>query len=111
MRAWLGIFVLVIYLIIPDLSFCQQEHGAIAMQSRRGFVTQVDSIGSLLVISDGGEELRFTVDPEARIQCGVNNITLDDLKSNDNVSVEYYNSSDGVLKAISITDNNAISSF
>ena len=111
MRTWLGIFVLVIYLIIPGLSFCQQEQGTAATQSKQGFVTQVDSIGALLVVSDGSEELRFSVDPEARIHRGVDNIMLDDIQSNDNVSVEYYKSSDDVLKAISITDNNAISNF
>jgi Domain of unknown function (DUF5666) len=111
MKTWLCICVLVISLIVPGMSFCQQEQGTPGTQSKQGVVTQVDSVGSLLVLFDGSEQLRFTVDQGTRIYRGTDNIMLDDLESDDTVTVEYYKSSDGVLKAVSITDNNIISSF
>ena len=111
MKIWLCICVLAIFLMAPGMSFCQQEQSTPETQSKQGVVSQVDSIGSLLVLFDGSEELRFTVDQGAKIYRGADNIELDDLESNDTVTVEYYKSPDGVLKAVSITDNNIISSF
>ncbi len=111
MKIWFRICVVVIFLMAPDMSFCQQEQGASQTQSRQGIVTQVDSVGSVLVIFDGSQQVRFTVDQATRIQSGVEDIILDELEVNDNVSVEYYKSADGVLKAVSITDNNIAVGF
>ena len=111
MRRWLNICVLAIYLIVPGMSFCQEEQNAPETRSKQGVVTGVDSIGSLLVIFDGSEQLRFTVDQAAKVYRGADNIMLDDLESNDTVTVEYYKSPNGVLKAVSVTDNNIISDF
>ena len=96
---------------MPGRSFCQQEQVAFETQSKQGVVTKVDSIGPFLVIFDGSEEVRFTLDQATIIQRGVDNIMLDDLESNDTVTVEYYKSPDGVLKAVLITDNNIAASF
>jgi len=111
MKIRLCVCVLAISLIVPGMSFCQQEQGNVETRSKQGVVTHVDSVGSLLVIFDGSEELRFTVDPAAKVYRGADNIMLDDLESNDTVTVDYYKSPDGVLKAVSITDNNIISDF
>ena len=111
MKVWLYICVIAISLMMPGICFCQQDEGSAEMQSREGVVTQVDSIGSLLVIFDGSEELRFFIDPSARIQRGTDNIMLDDLESNDTVTVRYYKSTDGVLRAVLVTDNNIASDF
>ncbi|MBU0547414.1 MAG: hypothetical protein KJ710_04560 [Candidatus Omnitrophica bacterium] len=111
MKTWLCICFLVIYLIVPGMSFCQQQEGTPETRFKQGVVTQLDSIGSLLVIFDGSENLRFSVEQSARIYRGTDNIMLDDLESNDTVTVEYYKSSDGVLRAVSITDNNIAASF
>jgi hypothetical protein len=111
MKTWFCICILMISLMVAGLGFCQQEQAAPETHSKQGTVTQIDSIGSLLVISDGNEELRFNVGQEAKIQRGIDNITLDDLESNDVVNVEYYKTPDGVLNAVSIVDNNITSSF
>ncbi len=111
MKIRLCVCVLAISLIVPGMSFCQQEQGNVETRSKQGVVTKVDSVGSLLVIFDGSEELRFTVDQAAKVYRGADNIMLDDLESNDTVTVDYYKSPDGVLKAVSITDNNIISDF
>jgi len=111
MKIWLCVIILAVSLIIPAASFCQQDQDAPRMQSKEGVVTQVDSVGSLLVVSDGIEMLRFNVDQDTKIQRGVDNIMLDDLESDDPVNVNYYKTPDGVLKAVLITDGNIISSF
>lgn len=111
MKIWLSICALMISLTAPDLTFCQQEQDAPETQARQGVVTQIDSVGSLLVIFDGIKEWRFKVEPGARIERGTDDIMLDDLESNDTVTVEYYKSPGGVLKAVSIVDNNITSSF
>jgi len=95
--------------MFSGMGFCQEDN--VVTQSRQGVVTQVDSIGSLLVISDGIEELRLVVGPDVKIQRGTDTIMLDDLESNDSVDVEYYKASDGTLNAVLITDNNIIASF
>ena len=53
MKKWLCIGVLATFLIVPAVSFCQEEQPALVTQSKQGVVTQVDSIASLLVIFDG----------------------------------------------------------
>ena len=111
MRKYLCVYVLIFLFMIPAMSFCQQEQGNLVTQSKQGVVTQVDSIGSLLIIFDGIQQVRFSVDPAAKIYRGIEDIMLDDLESNDTVTVEYYKSSDGLLKAVSITDNNIAASF
>ena len=111
MKVWVCISVLLISLVIPGLSFCEQDQDTPVTQIKQGIVTQIDSIGGLLVMFDGIEQLRFKVAPNAKIMRGVDDITLDDLESNDSVSVVYYKSQDGTLGAVSITDNNVISSF
>lgn len=111
MKTWFCICILMISLMVAGLGFCQQEQGAHETHSKQGFVAQIDSIGSLLVISDGNEEFRFNVVQGAKIQRGIDNITLDDLESNDVVNVEYYKTPDGALNAVSVTDNNITSSF
>ncbi|MDD5561658.1 MAG: hypothetical protein PHT50_06000 [Candidatus Omnitrophica bacterium] len=111
MKILLCISALSVSLIAPGLSFCEQGESTHEMFSREGVVTQVDSIGSLLVISDGIEEARFNVEEGAKIQRGIDDIMLDDLESNDTVNVQYYKAPDGTLKAVSIVDNNIASSF
>jgi len=109
MKNWLCIYILAVFLIAPGISFCQQ--GDIETQSRQGIVSQVDSIGSLLVIFDGSKQIRFVVEQGAIIQRGIDNIMLDDLESDDTVTVEYYKAPNGVLRAVSIIDNNIAASF
>lgn len=111
MKKLLWIYLTVIFLIAPAVSFCQQDQDNLLTQSIQGFVTQVDSVGSLLVISDGSQELRFNVDRATKIQRGIEDIMLDEIESNDPVVVEYYKSADGNLKAVAITDNNAVAGF
>lgn len=111
MRMWLSVCVLAVFLMVPDIGFCQQEEGVLETQFKDGVVTQVDSIGSVLEIFDGNRAVSFSVDPAAKIRRGIDSIMLDDLESNDSVTVEYYKTSDGVLKAVSITDSNLIASF
>jgi hypothetical protein len=96
---------------MPGTSFCQEAQGDIETHSRQGVVSEVDSVGSFLIIFDGNEQIRFSVDQSARIQRGTENIMLDDLESNDTVTVEYYKTADGALRAVSIVDNNIISDF
>jgi len=110
-KIWLSIFMLMISLLTPGMIFCQQEQALPETRAKEGVVTDIDSIGSILVIFDGMQELRFSVDQGARIQRGTENIMLDDLESNDTVTVEYYKSADGALKAVAITDNNVAASF
>jgi len=81
------------------------------MLTKQGAVTQVDSVGSLLIIFDGSQQVRFTVDQDTKIQRGTDDIMLDDLESDDTVTVQYYKASDGTLKATLITDSNVIASF
>lgn len=111
MKIWLCLFCLAVSLFIPGISFCQEAQGDIETHSRQGVVSEVDSVGSSLIIFDGSEQIRFSVDQSARIQRGTENIMLDDLESNDAVTVEYYKSPSGVLKAVSVVDNNIISDF
>ncbi|MDD5116153.1 MAG: DUF5666 domain-containing protein [Candidatus Omnitrophica bacterium] len=111
MKIWLCLYALIGLLVAPEWGFCQYEQEDPQRYSREGVVTEVDSVGSLLVIFDGMEQTRFSVDSGARIQRGTENIMLDDLESNDTVTVEYYKSPDGALKATSIVDNNIISDF
>lgn len=111
MKRWLCVCVLAVSLMSQGIGFCQQDEGVLETQSKEGVVTQVDSIGSVLEIFDGNSAVSFSVDPAARIQRGIDSIMLDDLESNDSVTVEYYKSSNGVLKAVSITDSNIIASF
>jgi hypothetical protein len=110
MKTWLCLFVLAVILIMPGASFCQQE-GSAETHSRQGIVSEVDSIGSLLILFDGSEQLRFYVEPGASIQRGTDDIMLADLESNDTVTVEYYKAPNGQLKAVSIVDNNIASDF
>jgi hypothetical protein len=111
MKIWFYIFAAVIFLMISSMSFSQEEQGVPETQSWQGTVTQADSVGSFLVISDGSQQLRFSVDPAAKIQSGTEDIMLDEIKINDNVTVEYYKTSDGVLKVVSITDNNIAAGY
>ena len=111
MRIKLWICVLAILLMAPSMIFCQQEEDVPATRSKQGVVTQVDSVGSLLIIFDGMEDVRFSVDQAAKVYRGIDNIMLDDLESNDTVTVEYYKSTNGILKAVSITDNNIAAAF
>ncbi|MDD5506285.1 MAG: hypothetical protein PHR73_05985 [Candidatus Omnitrophica bacterium] len=111
MKIWFYFCFIASFLIAGGISFCEQEHSDVEMRSKQGVVTKVDSIGSLLVIFDGSEQLRFTVDQGARIYRGTEDIMLDDLESNDTVTVEYYKSANGDLKVVSIIDNNVISDF
>jgi len=111
MKIWLYLCFIVGSLMAGGISFCEQGEGDVETRSKQGVVTEVDSVGSLLIIFDGSQQLRFTVEEGARIYRGTENIMLDDLESNDTVTVEYYKSPVGVLKAVSITDNNIISDF
>ena len=111
MFSWLRICVLAIFLIVPGMGFAQQEQSIPITLTKQGTVTQVDSVGSLLVIFDGSEQIRFIVDQDAKIIRGTDDIMLDDLESDDTVTVEYYKAPDGTLKAVSIIDSNIISDF
>jgi hypothetical protein len=110
MKIWACLCVLAISLVSPGLSFCQQD-GHAETHSRQGIVSEVDSVGSLLILFDGSQQLRFYVEPGASIQRGTDDIMLADLESNDTVTVEYYKAPDGHLKAVSIVDNNIASDF
>jgi len=111
MKIGLSICFLVISLMVPGMSFCEDDQGTPETQIWQGVVSQVDSIGSVLVIFDGARQVRFSVDQGAIIQRGDDNIMLDDLESDDAVTVEYYKTPKGVLKAVSIVDSNIMASF
>lgn len=106
MKAWFYICVAVTFFMVAGMSFSQPEDFVPQTQSMQGTVTEVDSVGSLLVVSDGIQQVRFSVDQAAKIQSGTEDVMLDELEISDNVTVEYYKSADGVLKAVSISDNN-----
>ncbi|MDD5042949.1 MAG: DUF5666 domain-containing protein [Candidatus Omnitrophica bacterium] len=110
MRVLFCVFFTAVFLLSGKTGFCQ-ESDTVAIYTSYGVVTQVDSIGSVLVIDSGNEEMKFTVDPETKIQRGEDDIMLDDLESNDNVNVKYYRLEDGGLKAVLINDNNIAASF
>ncbi len=108
MKTWFYLCVVVTFLMVAGMSFSQQEPET---QSMQGTITEVDSVGSLLVVFDGSQQVRFGVDQATKIQSGIENIMLDELEINDNVTVEYYKSADGVFKAVSINDSNLAIGF
>lgn len=110
MKEYACIFGTALFLLFSGTGFCQEED-TVEIHSRSGVVTQVDSIGSLLVVNCGNEDIRFNVDEDTKIQRGDDDIMLDDLESNDNVDVKYYRADDGTLKAVLINDDNIAASF
>ena len=111
MKNCLCICVLVFSLMVPSIGFCQQKQPASKNQTRQGVVTQVDPVGSILVIFDGGVNLRFAVDKTTKIQYGEDDITLGDIELDNTVTVVYYKLPFGFLKAVSITKDDVVSDF
>lgn len=111
MNKLLRLFLLIVFTAFPARGICQESEGVSQTFSKQGIVTQVDSIASLLIVSDGIEQIRFFVPEGTKIQRGIDDIMLDDLESDDTVTVQYYKASDGTLKAVSVVDSNIAASF
>ncbi len=110
MKGYACTFGAALFFLFSGIGLCQEDD-VVQVHSRSGVVTQVDSIGSLLVVNCGNEDIRFNVDSDTKIQRGDDDIMLDDLESNDNVDVHYYRADDGSLKAVLINDDNIAASF
>lgn len=109
MKIWICVCMLALSVMVPSLGFCQQN--ASKLQSAQGIVSEVDSVGSLLVILVNNDQVRFTVDSGAKIQQGTDNIFLEDIEQGDPVTVRYYESPDGTLRITTIIDNNIAGDF
>ena len=109
MKTWLCIVVLAVSLIVPAISFCQQERPE--TRTSHGTISEVDSVGLRLVIFDGTDQIAFTVEQGARITAGTESVMLDEIELSDPVAVEYYKADDGTLHAVAITDSNLDTGF
>lgn len=111
MKRWLCVCVLTLSMVAAGLGICQQN--ASSLRSVQGIVSEVDSVGSLLVIltNNNSDQVRFTVDSGAKIQQGTDNIFLEDVEQGDPVTVKYYESPDGTLRTPMIIDSNVAGDF
>lgn len=71
-----------------------------------GTVTQIDWVKGVIVVSYFGDEQEVSVPEGTPIRRGDDDIMLADIDIGDPVTVKYYNASPGLLKAVSINDNN-----
>lgn len=101
--------VLAFFIMAPSMVSSQQN--ASKLQSVDGVVSAVDSVGSILVVLVGNEQVRFIVDKKAIIQRGTDTIFLDDINQSDSVTLRYYVSADGTPIATSIVDSNLSNDF
>jgi len=105
------VFALIAVLIFSFRTFAQNVPENTPILVAVGTVDQVDSVGSTLVIMVVDQEMLFVVPDDVKIRRGSDEIFLDDIEQGDNITVEYYRTSDGQLKATSITDTNLINEF
>ncbi len=103
--------VLALSMMVSSMGICQQNVSK--LQSVHGIVSTVDSVGSILVlqVNNQNEMVRFTVDKEAKIQRGSDDIFLDDILQGDPVTLRYYEFPDGTLMVTSIIDSNLANDF
>lgn len=104
MKTWLCIGVLILSIATAGTALGQQVVSQ--LQTAQGLVSEVDSVGSILVILIGSDQVRFSVDSGARIEQGSDNIFLEDIEQGDPVSVRYYEAPDGTRRITSIIDSN-----
>lgn len=110
MKRFIFISVLALFLIAPGMSF-SEDAPVPGTQLTEGNVAQVDSVASFLTLNSNNQEIVFAVEPDAKIQRGTEEISLDDIEPSDSVMVEYLPYPDGSLHAIGITDNNIANDF
>jgi hypothetical protein len=96
------IFAAIFIFSAADLCYCDDSSDDV--KKFRGYVENIDWVGSLLVV-DGGDPMTFYVPSGMEIRCGTEKVSLSDLSVGDPVLVRYKDSSQGVHKAVSITVN------
>lgn len=100
------IFVIIASFVLAFNCYAEDIPEDVPIFTVHGTVDQVDSVGGILSVLVDGSEMVFSVPEDLKIRRGVDKIGLDDLDSNDGITVEYYRTRDGELKATSITDTN-----
>jgi len=73
-----------------------------------GQVSQIDWVGSKLVVNIGGDEITFIVPDNLVVTRGTDTLGVNDLDQNDSVTVYYTDEGVSGLKAVKITDNSPL---
>ena len=77
-------------------------------RSADGLVSQIDWVGSKLVVDVGGDEMTFVVEDDVKVQRGTDELSVNDLDQSDAITVYYYDNGAAGLKVVRITDNSPL---
>jgi hypothetical protein len=100
------LLILFILVFVPCLVYCQELSGDRKTQTIDGSVTQVDFVGSTVLVNTLAGQLPFTVSDDTVIKRGTDKIGLEDIDVGDPVTIEFSSPSAGTYIAVAIIDNN-----
>jgi preprotein translocase subunit YajC len=103
-----GFFALLTVVCVATLAYCQEIAANRQITTISGTLSEVDFVGSTIVVDTGGEQVELSVPDDVMITAGSEKLGLVDLGETDPVTVEYYSPSSDQHIAVSIVDNNAM---
>lgn len=87
-------------------AYCQEKTANRQISTINGTLTNVDFVGSTIVVKTNNEQITFSVPTDAIITRGMEKLGIEDLEETDSVTIQYYSPSTGQYSVVSIVDNN-----
>ena len=100
------IIALLAVALMVTFAYGQEKTVNSQISTVNGTLTNVDFVGSNIVVKTSNEQMTFSVPKDAIITRGMEKLGIEDLEETDSVTIQYYSLSPGQYSVVSIVDNN-----
>jgi len=106
-----SVFIFTALIFLAPVSYCDDDINSPQIMRVDGQAASIDWVKSTLVVKLSNDEITFYVPDDAKITKGPDEIPLSEIENFDYVTVQYYDTSPGPLKAVNISIRTAIYTY